>query len=38
MIEINIPGFHHLQLIHLVLDYKGTLAIDGHLIPHVAEN
>ena len=37
MIEINIPGFRHLQLAHLVLDYNGTLAIDGHLIPQVGK-
>ena len=37
MIEINIPGFCHLQLAHLVLDYNGTLAIDGHLIPQVGK-
>ena len=33
MIEISIPGFHNLQLKHLVLDYNGTLACDGKLIP-----
>lgn len=32
MIEISIPGFQHLQLKHLVLDYNGTLAVDGKLI------
>ena len=37
MIEINIPGFCHLQLAHLVLDYNGTLAIDGHLSPQVGK-
>lgn len=37
MIDVNIPGFRHLQLTHLVLDYNGTLAIDGHLIPQVGE-
>lgn len=31
MIEINIPGFKHLRLEHLVLDYNGTLAVDGRL-------
>lgn len=35
MIEISIPGFHNLQLKHLVLDYNGTLACDGKLIPGV---
>lgn len=31
MIDIEIPGFAHLQLDHLVLDYNGTLARDGIL-------
>jgi soluble P-type ATPase len=29
MIEIAIPGFGDLCLMHLVLDYNGTLAVDG---------
>lgn len=37
MIDINIPGFRHLQLAHLVLDYNGTLAIDGQLIPQAGD-
>jgi soluble P-type ATPase len=37
MITFNIPGQGELQLAHLVLDYNGTLAIDGRLIPGVAE-
>lgn len=32
MIEIDIPGYHHFRLEHLVLDYNGTLAVDGVLI------
>lgn len=36
MIEIEIPGGAPLRLEHLVLDYNGTLAIDGALIPGVA--
>ncbi len=32
MIEIEIPEFRHLRLAHLVLDYNGTLAVDGDLI------
>jgi len=36
MIEIVIPGYHSLQLEHLVLDYNGTLAVDGRLIRGVA--
>ena len=35
MIEVKVPGFRHLQLEHLVLDYNGTLAVDGKLIPNV---
>jgi P-type E1-E2 ATPase len=37
MIEITIPGYRKLQLAHLVLDYNGTLACDGQLLPGVAE-
>jgi len=37
MIEIDIPGFASLRLVHLVSDYNGTLALDGHLLPGVAE-
>lgn len=37
MIEINIPGFKHLYLEHLVLDYNGTLAVDGRLTTGVQE-
>ncbi|MFQ4136955.1 HAD family hydrolase [Nodosilinea sp. PGN35] len=37
MIEITVPGFRHLRLAHLVLDYNGTLAVDGHLLPQVGE-
>ena len=37
MIAVEIPGNQTLRLEHLVLDYNGTLAIDGELIPHVAE-
>jgi peptide-methionine (S)-S-oxide reductase len=37
MIRINIPGFRDLQLIHLVLDYNGTLALDGKVLPGVGE-
>ena len=35
MIEITIPGFKQLRLEHLVLDYNGTLAVDGEMIPGV---
>lgn len=29
MIDIDIPGYTRLRLEHLVLDYNGTLAVDG---------
>lgn len=35
MIEITIPGYGKLQFKHLVLDYNGTLAVDGELMPGV---
>ena len=37
MIECSIAGFGHLRLEHLVLDHNGTLTLDGHLLPGVAE-
>lgn len=37
MIEIEIPGGDALRLRHLVLDYNGTLAVDGALLAGVAE-
>jgi soluble P-type ATPase len=37
MLEITIPGYEKLQLAHLVLDYNGTLACDGELLPGVPE-
>ena len=37
MIAIDIPGFTRLELSHLVLDYNGTLACDGKLLPGIAE-
>ena len=37
MINITIPGYQNLQLEHLVLDYNGTIAIDGVLIPGAAD-
>lgn len=36
MIEISIPGHEDLALDHLVLDYNGTLAVDGKMIRGVA--
>ncbi len=37
MIDIVVPGFKPLILHHLVLDYNGTLAVDGLLLPGVEE-
>ena len=37
MITIVIPGYRRLELSHLVLDYNGTLAVDGVLLPGVAD-
>lgn len=37
MYALDIPGFGHLELKHLVLDFNGTLAVDGHCLPGVAE-
>lgn len=37
MIQINVPGFCELRLENLVLDYNGTLALDGQLYPGVKE-
>ncbi|MFC2100213.1 HAD family hydrolase [Bacteroidota bacterium] len=35
--KINIPGFSNLDIKHIVMDYNGTLAIDGILIHEVKE-
>ncbi len=35
MLEINIPGHGTLKLSHLILDYNGTIACDGHILPGV---
>ena len=37
MIEINIPGRDILRIEHLVLDYNGTIAVDGTLIDGIQE-
>lgn len=37
MIAIEVPGFGALRLEHLVLDFNGTLAVDGALLPGVAK-
>ncbi|EPR44684.1 Haloacid dehalogenase domain protein hydrolase type 3 [Desulfovibrio sp. X2] len=34
---IEVPGVGRLELSHLVLDYNGTLALDGELLEGVAE-
>jgi len=38
MLEISIPGHQDLRLAHLVLDYNGTVACDGKLIPPVRQS
>jgi soluble P-type ATPase len=38
MITISIPGFQNLSISHLVLDFNGTIAIDGRLIAGVKDN
>jgi P-type E1-E2 ATPase len=37
MLSLQIPGFGALTLAHLVLDYNGTLAVDGVLLPGVKD-
>lgn len=37
MIELQIPDFRDLRLEYLLLDFNGTLAEDGKLLPGVAE-
>lgn len=37
MLEVTIPGYRTLILSFLVLDYNGTIACDGQLIPGVRE-
>ncbi|TVQ99819.1 MAG: ATPase P [Desulfovibrionales bacterium] len=37
MLEIDVPGWKTLTLKHLVLDFNGTLALDGRLLPGVRE-
>jgi len=36
MLNVEVPGFGPLRLEHLVLDYNGTLALDGALLSGVA--
>jgi soluble P-type ATPase len=37
MLTFNIPGHGPLNLSHLILDYNGTIACDGHILPGVKE-
>ncbi len=37
MFEIDIPGFGFVRLEHLVLDFTGTLSVDGKLLSGVKE-
>ena len=37
MIEIDIPGFARLRLERLILDYNGTIAVDGQPVQGVKE-
>ncbi|WP_419175463.1 HAD family hydrolase [Desulfosediminicola sp.] len=37
MLTIDIPGSAPLTLTHLVLDYNGTIALDGELLPGVVQ-
>jgi len=37
MFELDVPGFGHIRLEHLVSDFTGTLSVDGRLMPGVKE-
>lgn len=37
MFELDIPGFGHVHLEHLVSDFTGTLSVDGRLMPGIRE-
>jgi len=37
MLKLGIPGYKTLSLSFLVLDYNGTIACDGHLIPGIKD-
>jgi len=37
MIEIKVPGYKTLHIKYLVLDFNGTLAVDGRILPGVKE-
>ena len=36
MIELDIPGLGQLSIQHIVMDYNGTLAVDGFLLDGLA--
>ena len=37
MITVDIPGYRPLEMAHLVMDYNGTLAVDGEIEPGVTQ-
>lgn len=37
MIRVNIPGMGNLELENLVLDFNGTIAVEGRLLPGVGK-
>ena len=37
MITVDIPGYRRIELGHLVMDYNGTLAVDGEIEPGVIQ-
>jgi soluble P-type ATPase len=37
MIQIQIPGSQDLEIEHVLFDFNGTIAVDGHLIEGVKE-
>jgi soluble P-type ATPase len=37
MLLLTIPGREHIKLTHIILDFNGTIAIDGRLIAGVAD-
>ncbi len=37
MLSVGIPGFGNFELRYLVLDFNGTMACDGVLLPGVSE-
>lgn len=38
MLTVDIPGFKNLVLHHVMLDYNGTMAVDGLLIKNLAHH